>query len=354
MEAILEFFSKQFYGNTVGEWLLSLGIILGTVIVAKLILWITKNIVRKLTDKTKTKIDNILVDMLEEPLAFALIIIGVWFALEMLNLPASVEKFISQIYYILIIFDVAWLINRLFSAIVKEYLQPLTEKTETDLDDQLLPIIVKGIKITVWIVAIIIGLNNAGYNVGALLAGMGIGGLALAMAAKDSVSNIFGGFTIFTDKPFTIKDRVVVDGVDGTVEEIGIRSTRLRTLSGRIVTMPNSKFTDNKIENISSEPNRKIVLNLGLTYNTDHNGMQKALDLLKEINEKNESTEENIVTGFNAFNDFALNILFIYYIKKGEDIMATQTAMNMEILKQFNENKLEFAFPTQTIFTVNQ
>ncbi len=355
MEAILDFFSKTFYGNPIGMWGLVLLIILASIVLAKVILWFTKNIFKKLTKKTKSKIDDIIIDMLEEPLAFAIIIFGVWMALKLLDLSkfGDLEKLISQAYFILIIFDLAWLLNRLFAAIIKEYLTPLVQKSETDLDDQLLPIIAKGIKVTVWVLAIIIGLNNAGYNVGALLAGMGIGGLALAMAAKDTVSNIFGGFTIFTDKPFTIKDRVKVDGIDGIVEEIGIRSTRIRTLAGRLVTVPNSKFTDNKIENVSSEPNRKVALNLGLTYDTSTDKIQKAIDILIAINKNTEATEDKTVAGFNAFDPSALNIIYIYYIKKGESNMLVQTTMNLEILKQFNENNLEFAFPTQTIFTVN-
>ena len=346
-----EFFEKAFYGNTVAEWGISLLIIVGSVIIAKLILWLTKNVIKKITKKSKSKLDDIIVDMLEEPLAFALIIIGIWYAMKLLNLPDNMTKFIGQVYYILILFNIAWLINRLFSAIVKEYLVPLTKKSKSDLDDQLLPLITKGIKITVWVIAAIIGLNNAGYNIGALLAGMGIGGLALAMAAKDTVTNLFGGLTIFTDKPFTLNERIVIDGVDGTVENIGIRSTKVRTLAGRLVTIPNSVFINGVIENITSEPNRKIVLNFGLTYDTDGEGLQKGIEILKKINNENENTEEKNVISFNAFNDFALNIVFIYYIKKGEDIMETQTQMNLEILKQFNENKLEFAFPTQTIFT---
>lgn len=346
-----EFFQKTFYGNTVGEWGISLLIIVGSLIFAKVLLWLTKGIVQRFTKKSKTKIDDIIVDMLEEPLAFAIILFGIWYALKLLTFPENVLNFFDDVFYILIIFNVAWLFNRLFTSIVNQYLRPLVDKTDTDLDDQLLPVATKAIKITVWIIAIIVGLNNAGYNVGALLAGMGIGGLALAMAAKDSVTNIFGGATIFMDKPFTIRDRIVIEGIDGTVEEIGIRSTKIRTLAGRVVTVPNSKFTSNNIENISSEPNRKVVLNLGLTYDTDDAALQKAIDILKDINNKNESTEEKALISFNAFNDFALNILFIYYIKKDADILDTQTQINLSILKQFNENKLDFAFPTQTILT---
>jgi len=261
------------------------------------------------------------------------------------------RKLFTDAFQFLVFISIAWIITRLLDSLCKQYLVPLVEESETDLDDQLLPVVSKGIKVIIWIVAIIMALNNAGYNVGALLAGLGIGGLAFAMAAKDTVSNIFGGFTIFTDKPFKLGDRIKISGHDGTVEEIGIRSTRIRTVAGRIVTIPNSKFSHNPVENISAEPSRKIVLNLGLTYDTTPQKMQKAMKILESIAKKNKNLEEKVLISFNHFGDFSLGILFIYYIKDGRDKLQTQTDINMNILTQFNENKLDFAFPSQTIYT---
>jgi len=344
---------KVYWGNTPVEWLKAIGIIVGVFIVAKILYWAFGNILKKATSKTKTKLDDLLVDMLEEPVVFAVIIIGIWYALSMLNFGDKIKHFISMGYQFLIVFNIAWFLVRFFDALVEEYLVPLVQKTEGDLDDQLLPIAKKGIKMTIWAMALIIGLNNAGYNIGALLAGLGIGGLAFALAAQDTVANLFGGFTIFTDRPFKIKDRVVVNGFDGNVEEIGIRSTRIRTLAGRLVTIPNSKIANNIIENVSSEPGRKVILNLGLTYDTDELGIDKAMKILKKITDENKNIE-NISIGFNAFGDFALNIILIYWIKKSGDILGTQTEINLAILKEFNANKLGFAFPTQTIYSIKQ
>jgi MscS family membrane protein len=242
------------------------------------------------------------------------------------------------------------MLTRVLDAIYREYLLPIADKSENDLDDQLLPILQKGTKLAVWSIGFIVALNNAGYDVGALIAGLGIGGLALAMAAKDTVSNIFGGFTIFSDRPFKLNDRVKVSGYDGTVTDIGVRSTRLKTLEGRVVTIPNSTFSESAVENVSLEPSRKIVLNLGLTYDTTPEQMQQAMALLKDIAASNDGAEENVLTGFNAFGDFAMNIIFIYYIKKSADILGTQTEMNMKILDEFTKAGLDFAFPTQTLY----
>jgi len=292
--------------------------------------------------------------MIEEPIVFAIIITGIWFALSLLVLPAIASAAITHSYSLVLALLIGWMIARLFDAIYQEYLVPWADRTDNDLDDQLLPILRKGIKMMIWVLAIIIGLNNAGYDVGALIAGLGIGGLAFAMAAKDTVSNIFGGFTIFTDTPFRLKDRIIVSGYDGTVEEIGIRSTRLKTLAGRIVTIPNAKFSDAPVENISVEPSRKIILDLGLTYDTKADELQDAMDTLKAINDANNNTEEKTIVAFSSFGDFSLNIRLIYYIKKGCDVAGTQTEINMAVLRQFNEKGLEFAFPTQTLYNIQQ
>jgi len=348
----LEILQEVYYGNTLMAWIISLGVILLSVILGKVIYWVFSKVVRAFTSKTATKVDDIIIDMIEEPVVFAIIASGIWFGLTLLVLPDMFSSAISNSYSLILSLLVGWVAVRLFDALYHEYLLPWASNTDNDLDDQLMLILRKGVKMIIWVLAIVIGMNNAGYDVGALIAGLGIGGLALAMAAKDTVSNVFGGFTIFTDKPFRLNDRIVVGDYDGTVEEIGVRSTRLRTLAGRVVTIPNAQFSDEPVENISVEPSRKIVLNLGMTYDTTPDQMQGAMDTLRAIGEANSNTEEKIVIAFNGFGDFALNIMFIYYIRKGCDIGGTQTEINMEILRQFNDKKLEFAFPTQTLYNV--
>ena len=289
--------------------------------------------------------------MVEEPIVFVLTVAGIWYGLRRLTLPDIAHQWIGNAFQFLIVLAAAWMVTRLLDAVYREYVVPIAQKSENDLDDQLLPILQRGTKLAVWSIGIIVALNNAGYDVGALIAGLGIGGLALAMAAKDTVSNVFGGFTIFSDRPFKLNDRVKVAGYDGTVTDIGVRSTRLKTLEGRVVTIPNSKFSDTAVENVSLEPSRKVVSNLGLTYDTTPEQMNEAMALLKEIAGAQGNLEDNISVGFNAFGDSAMNILFIYYIKKEGDILGTQTEINMKILEAFTKAGLDFAYPTQTLYT---
>jgi MscS family membrane protein len=346
-----DFFTRPFYGNTVGDWFIAVGIILISIILAKAVYWVFGNILKRLSSRSETRLDDIIIDKVEEPVAFGVIIAGIWFGLSFLYLGEGMDAFVHKVYYVLIIFNIAWMVIRLFDAILEEYLAPVIAESDSTLDDQLLPVFRKGVKFALWLIAFILALNNAGYDVGALLAGLGIGGLAFALAAQDLVKNLFGGLTIFLDKPFMVGDRIDVAGFDGIVEEIGIRSLRIRTLDGRVVVIPNSDVANDAIQNITSEPNRKVVLNLGLTYDTDDAGMTRAVEILKDIVANNDQVEDKEIAGFNGFGDFSLNILFIYYIKKEADIIATQNEINLTILRRFSEAGLDFAFPTQTIIT---
>jgi len=345
--------TNTYYGNTVEEWLIAAAIIVASVIFSKVFYWTISRTLSVFTRKTKTQFDDKVVELLQKPAVFLIIATGIWYGLTYLNLPEGLDAAVSGSYQVLVALAVAWLLSRFFDAFIEEFATGWVAKTDNDLDDQLLPIIQKGVKVTIWSLAFIIGMNNAGYDVAALLAGLGIGGLALAMAAKDTVSNVFGGFTIFADQPFKIGDRIVIDGYEGTVSEIGVRSTRLKTLAGREVTIPNMVFAGSAVENVSREPSRKVTLNIGLTYDTTAEKMQQAMDLLKVISDASDGTDEKTWISFNAFGDFAMNICFVYYIKPGADIATIQSNINLEILRQFAENKLDMAFPTQTIYNIN-
>ena len=345
-----EFLNKDFYGNTIQDWAISFGIILAALIIGKILYWIIGKFVKKAAAKTKSGLDDLLVDKLEEPVVYGLIIIGFYWGFQRLSFGEGIDNFFNHVFIIIIALNVTWLFVRVVDSLIEEYIVPVVSKSESDLDDQLMPVIRKTIKAAMWALGVIIGLNNAGFDVAALIAGLGIGGLALALAAQDTVKNIFGGLMVFIDKPFKITDRIKVNGWDGTVEEIGVRSTRIRTLEGRLVTMPNGQFSDNAVENVTLEPSRKVVVNLGLTYETSPDNMEKAIQMLKDIASAHNGIENNVLVSFNTWGDFAMGILFIYYIKSQGNILEVQTEMNMQILRQFNDAGLEFAYPTQTIY----
>ena len=345
----MEIIHQEFYGNSILNWAIAVGILILSFIVVKMLYWIFSNVIRRLTSKTKTNLDDVLIDKLEKPLTYLVLILGYWISIHYLVFKEEVEIVLENVAYFLLVIDVTAILSRIVDSLISEVIMPITEKSDSSFDNQLIPVIQKGVRSIIWILGIIIGLDNIGFDITAMIAGLGIGGLALALAAQDSVKNIFAGIMIFLDKPFRIKDRIQVDGFDGIVEEVGLRSTRLRTLEGRIVTIPNSRFTDNSVTNVTSQPTLKVKLNLGLTYDTDENQMQKAIDILEDIVKDQEAITDDYAAGFNGFGDFSLNILFIYYVKPDSHWLDTQTLVNKEILRRFNKEGLEFAFPTQTI-----
>lgn len=340
--------NEIYLGNTLQTWIYALVIAGGAIVIGKLLYWIIQKTLKVYTAKTDNDLDSIFIDMIEEPLSLAITLLGLWFAIDTLVFSEGIKKFIDSVLYFLVIFNIAWFATRLFSALMEKYIVPKVVDSETDLDDILLPIIRKIVTIAIWTITIVIGIDNAGYNVTTMITGLGIGGLVFALAAKDAVSNLFGGFIIFSDKPFNMNDRIIISGHEGYVREIGLRSTKLETLDGRIVTMPNSNVTDNPVLNVSKEKGRKIKFHLGLTYDTSAENIALAKEILSKIIDENEHTRDSVIA-FDSFGDFSLKILVIYWVKNGSPIAGTNDIINMSILKEFNENKLNFAFPTQTL-----
>jgi len=339
-----------YFGNSLTSWLISLAFIVGSVILARIVNVIFSKVVKKYTASTENDLDDKIADQIEEPIAIAFVLLGFWLAYSHLVFEGSGET-IAKIFQIAFVLDLTWLVSRLLDAIVEGLLIRSAARSESSMINQIGPILRKTIRSVVWILGVITAMNNAGFDVAAMLAGVGIGGLAMAMAAKDFVANIFGGVTVFVDKPFKVGDRIVVNGIDGTVQEIGIRSSRLITLQGRLVTIPNNSFTNSPVENITAEPSRKVSITLGLTYDTAPEKVQLAVAILKEIVGNHSDTENDFTVWFSSFGDFSLNVSCTYYINKTGHWADTPGEINLTILEKFNAEKLDFAFPTQTIIT---
>lgn len=349
-------FSEIYYGNSLNEWLISIFIIIGAVVLNNLIVLVNKHLINKLTNKTKNRMDDILFKMLQAPVLLGVMLLAIWIASSRLNLDPKVDVFFSRSYQFLIVLNITWFLVRFVNALIEEYLVPKAEdKTTKYLDNTLVPIVRRGILGVIWAIGILMALRNVGVDVGALIAGLGIGGLAFALAAQDTIKNIFGGITIFTDRPFRIGDRVKVDGFDGFIEDIGIRSTRLRTLEKRLVTIPNYKIVEASIENVSGEQARRVLMTIGLTYDTTPDKMLEAIAILKNIPKIHKEVDsKELVAVFSNFSPYALEIKFIYWIKKSGDVMEVPSKVNFDILKQFKDAGLCFAYPTQTMYVENK
>ena len=207
-------------------------------------------------------------------------------------------------------------------------------------------------KAAILLIALIIILSNFGYDVTALIAGLGIGGLAVAFAAQATIADAFGGLSIFTSKPFVVGDIVKTPDAFGTVEEVGLRYTRIRTLDKRLLVIPNSKVANGIIENVSTEPASRIQLHLGLTYATPAKKIRLAKETILKIIKSNPGCAKDPLLAaqvtFSEFKDYNLDIWVIYFVDK-DNWIDVQGQINEAIKEEFEKAKIEFAFPTQTI-----
>lgn len=346
------FLNMTFFGNTLLQYFIFFGILALSIILGKIAYYVITNFIKVFTKKTETVADDMLIEVAEHPAIFLIFIIGFYIAYKYLTLSLEIEKTFFNIVLVMLIFTMTWFFTRLIDGIIKYYLVPFSQKTQTDLDDALIPILRRLSKIVLIFIAAIIVLDKFGYNVTSLVAGLGIGGLAVALAAQETLSNVFGGITILTDKPFSLGDRVKVAGTEGFVKEIGMRSTKITTLDGSELVVPNSNIAKDIIENVAREKERRVKLVLGVEYNTPTKKLEKAVDIIKKIvlDEKGTKKEECMVF-FDEFAESSLNIVVIYWITDLKRIFEVKSAINFKIKQAFEKEKIEFAFPTRTIYT---
>ncbi|MCK9292706.1 MAG: mechanosensitive ion channel family protein [archaeon] len=349
----MAFLDITFLGNSLKQILWFIIFIFIGMVVSWTVIYFSKNVFIKLARRSKNKIDDILADILSRPLPLRIVIITIFFNIgfKILNASDWWIKAVKQVSFLVYVFAISLFIIKFLLGLIKEYLQVYAAKTESKYDDQLIPLLRSLIKVVVWIVAVLVVLSNLGYNISALLAGLGIGGLAVAMASKDIVENFLSGIVIFVEKPFKLGDVIKTSDGLGSIEEIGIRSTRVRTFDGTVVVVPNRILSSNALENISKRQMRKETMKLGLVYNTSVAKLEKAKAIVKKIILDNKSTDDIVYVSFDSFGDYSLNISIIYWVKElaYDKYLVVKDNINIEIKKQFEKAGIEFAYPTQTI-----
>jgi MscS family membrane protein len=346
----------KFLGNAVWQWLALFGVLLAALAVGRVVGFLLGRHAERLLAAGRLKMVAMLLRSLERPVALLALAGGLYVAGQFMSLAAAgVQGFWNQVCKTLAVLAAGWFIYRLVD-IVELFLRRWTSKTDTLLDDQLVPLIRKTLRVFVVIVLVLfIAQNVFHWDIGALIAGLGIGGLAIALAAKDLLANLFGSVTIFADRPFQMGDRIQIRGYDGMVEEVGFRSTRVRTLTGHLVTIPNAVIANEPVENIARRPTIRRVLNVTVTYDTPPEKVQRGVDILREMLEaRREHFPDDYPPRvyFSDYNAASLNIVVYYWFRPPDwwEYLAFNQDFNMELLRRFNAEGIEFAFPTQTLY----
>jgi len=242
--------------------------------------------------------------------------------------------------------------------VVEHYLEQWTSRTQTRLDNMLVPVVRKALRVTIAIIAVLFvaeSILDLG-QVKTVLLSAGIGGIAIALAAKETIANFFGSVTIFADRPFQIDEVVKIGDYTGQVVDVGFRSTRLRTPDGHLVTIPNSRITDSVVENIGKRPSIRRTANITITYESGHAKAKRAVEIIKEVlgtvPQINADPQNPPRVYFSEFTDWALNISVNYWVKPADWWLYQQINenVNLEIMKRFEAEKIDFAYPSQTLY----
>lgn len=320
--------------------------------ISKFLDFMTRVWLKRWASKTSTQLDDLLLELLNGPVKVIAFVILLHIGLNVFSWPIWIEEFFSKFLRVVVAISITYTLLRAVDMALSYWRKQSGANRDKSFDEQLFPIISKSLKLFIIVVAVLVTWQNLSEKpITAILASLSIGGLAIGLAAQDTIANFFGAVVVFVDKPFRVGDRIQLPEVDGTVESIGLRSTRVRNLDGHLITVPNKTMGNATITNITKRPNIKTVMNIGITYDTPTEKVKLALQILQDIYKKHPKTSDLIVS-FNQFGNSALNILVVHWWNATDhkEYLAGMQEMNLELKQRFDAEGISFAFPSQTLY----
>lgn len=365
----MQFLEQVYWGNSVKNYLLFVGIILLGIILKRVFSKILSKVFFTLFKRFSQEIKlETFLGLLGKPIEQLLFILVIFLAINQLDYPLDIIVFkrtvnkvvttitliqvLDKIFLFLIIFSSFKIILRTIDFISHVFAYKAT-LTESKTDDQMVPFLRELSKIITIILGVFIVMGAVfNMNVATIIAGLGIGGLAIALAAQDTLANLLGSFTIFADKPFVVGDLVNVAGYDGVIEKVGFRSTLLRTMDKTLVVIPNKKMIDSPLENLTLRNLRRVKFNVGVLYGTSPAILKKIADEITDYIQTHEETTEDTLVTFDSFGESALNIQVLYFIEIVDynAYMKIKEQINYKVMEIVLNNKADFAFPSRTLY----
>ncbi len=347
--------------NSLGSWLFLLAAIFLGLVAGRIVAVVLGRVAARLHAQNWPVRACVIEDLIG-PAKLTLLTIGLAVGLADIRMGATLHAFHEKTLTLLYTIAIFWYMFNLVS-VIDVMLRRFTAKTDSALDDQFVPLIRKTLRIFLVVIGVLVVVEKVfDQDIGAWLAGLGIAGLAVSLAAQDSLKNLFGSITILFDRPFQLGERILYKDYDGIVEEIGFRSTKVRTLTGHLVTIPNSNIVNDPVENIGRRQSIRRTMNVTITYDTSREKVEQAVEILRNILEEDGIREpiNPIIDGneypprvyFNNYNADSLNIFVIYWYAPPAywDYMDHAQRLNLRIFEQFERAGIEFAFPTQTVY----
>ena len=337
-----------FWNNSLYDYIISLGAFILLLIVLKLFQVVILSRLRKLAKKTKTNLDDALINFFNSIKPPFYLIIALWLSIKFVTLPDAIDKIVTFFFVIFIVYEVV----RVGEKIAEYSLQAYSEKRGQDKQNASIVQLTKlAVRILLWSIGLLMILSNFGVNISSLIASLGIGGIAIALAVQNVLSDIFSAFSIYMDKPFEVGDYIMIGTGSGTVEKIGLKSTRIKTMRGEELVVPNKELTSVRVQNFKKLKKRRDLFIFGVKYETAQEKLEKIPDLVKEIVENVEGTEF-ARCHFIEFADSSLNFETVYFVNSDDYnlFMDVKQKVNFELFKKLGEEGIEFAYPTQTLF----
>lgn len=335
------------WGNTLVNYVVAVGVFVALVIVFKFIQWVLLRKLSKLAEKTETDIDDTLVNIIKSLKPGFYYFVAFFFALQLLTVTALTTKVVNSVLLIWIVYQVVIAIQILINFVIEKR----TKGEEVSEEQGMIRMLGNIVKWIIWIVAVLMILSNIGIDITSLVAGLGIGGIAIALALQNVLSDLFSSFSIYFDKPFKVGDYIVTGTHSGTVEKIGIKTTRIRAVQGEEIVISNQELTSARVQNFKKMVERRIVSTVGVTYETPSKKFDKVPSLIKEAIEKEKNVRFDRVF-FTTFADSSLVFEYVYYTLSSDygEYLESQQNINFEIKKKFEKEGVDFAYPTQTVF----
>lgn len=348
----MDLFKQTVFGNSIEKWLLAVGIaIVGTVILNIL----TKILARgfnSLNKRVPNDFPRFLAEMFRRTKNTILFLIILYAASTVLQLPSTLAKFLRYIAVILVGIQVGIWSSFFVAKLVSEYVIRKTDKDEVPSGIAVATLIAR---VTVWAFVILLVLDNLGFNITTLIAGLGVGGIAVAMASQSVLADLFASLSILLDKPFKVGDFIIVGDLLGSVENIGLKTTRLRSLGGEQLVFSNADLLSSRIRNYKRMQERRVVFTVGVEYSTASDKVKRIPQMIKDIVQSIQSTRFDR-SHFMSYGDFSLNFETVYYVLSPDynTYADIQQEINIKLFEKFEDKQIVFAFPSRTIYFADE
>ncbi|BET67783.1 mechanosensitive ion channel family protein [Opitutales bacterium ASA1] len=338
--------------NSTRQILASFLVLLVSFVLRKAVLVFVFSALRKVTTRTRWRYDDKFVASMESPVSAFVLVIGIFLALTTLTLPALVDLFVLRAFQAATMTVLFWALLRFVDLLADVMADAARERDMAVY--HFIPLLKKAVRVFLVMIAAVLVIQNLGYSVGSLLTGLGIGGLAVALAAQESLGNFFGSVSIAADRPFKVGDWIQVgDKIDGDVEEVGLRSTKVRTWAKSQLNIPNKVLANEIIENWSRMPKRRVKQVVGVTYETSAEDMDGLVQDIRRLLREDEGVhQEFILVNFTDFGASSLDVLVYYFTTstKWLEHMDVRQRINLKIMRAVKARGLSIAFPTRTLY----